>query len=67
MKKYFILIPLVLLTMTCAVVEGLIESLPPQFIQINGFLIIVCAVVFIAWTLKVRGKGFYKDEYLGDE
>ena len=67
MKKYFILIPLVLLTMTCSVVEGLTESLPPQFIQISGLLIIVCAVVFIVWTLKVRGKGWYKDEYLGDE
>lgn len=67
MKKYFILVLLALLTITCAVIEGLTESLPPQFIQISGLLIIVCAVVFIAWTLKVRSKGFYKDEYLSDE
>ena len=64
MKKYFILVSLALLSMTCAVIEGLIETLPPQFIQINGLLIIVCAVVYVAWTLKVRSKGLDKDEYL---
>jgi len=60
MRK-FILISLALLTMTCAVLEGLIEGLPPQFIQINGFLTIVCAGVFIVWTLKIQAQRFNKD------
>jgi len=57
MKKYIILISLALLTMTCAVLEGLVESLPSQFIQVNGLLTIICAGVFIAWTLKVQAEG----------
>ena len=60
MRK-FILISLALLTMTSALLEGLIEGLPPLFIQINGLLTIVCAGVFIAWTLKIQAKRFDKD------
>jgi len=54
MKKSIILISLALLTMTCAVLEGLVESFPAQFIQLTGLLTIVCAGIFITWTLKVR-------------
>ena len=54
MKKYIILISLALVTITCAVLEGLIESLPAQFIQFTGLLTIMCAGIFITWTLKLR-------------
>ncbi len=59
--KNFILISLALLALTCAVLEGLIEGLPPQFIQINGLLTIVCAGVFITWTLKIQAERLDKD------
>ena len=61
MKKYILLISLAILTMTCAVLEGLVPSLPPQFIQVNGLLTILCAGVFIVWTLKVKAGSFDKD------
>ena len=61
MKKYIILISLVVITMTCAVLEGLVPSLPPQFIQVNGLLTIVCAGVFIVWTLRAKAVSFDKD------
>ena len=61
MKKYIVLIPLAILTMTCAVLEGLVPSLPAQFIQVNGLLTIVCAGVFVVWTLKVKVGSFDKD------
>jgi len=60
MKKSIILVSLALLTMTFAVLEGLVE-LPPHFVQINGLLTIICAAVFIGWTLKVQAEGFHKD------
>lgn len=61
MIKYIVLTLLALLTVTCAVLEGLVESLPPQFVQITGLLTIVCAGVFITWTLKIQAQGFKKD------
>ena len=61
MIKAIVLTSLALLTMTCAVLEGLFETLPAQFIQINGFLTIVCVGVFIVWTLKVQAESFNKD------
>ena len=61
MKKYILLISLAALTMTCAVLEGLVPSLPTQFIQLNGLLIIVCAGALIVWTLKVQAGRFDKD------
>jgi len=61
MKKAIVLTLLALVTMTCSVLEGLVESLPPQFIQVNGLLTIVCAGVLIVWTLKVQAERFYKD------
>ena len=57
----FILISLALLTVTCSVLEGLVESLPPQFIQITGLLTIVCAGVFITWTLKIQTERLDRD------
>jgi hypothetical protein len=59
--KNLILISLALLAITFAVLEGLIEGLPPQFIQINGLLTIVCAGVFIVWTLKIQAERLEKD------
>ena len=61
MKKIIVLTSLALVTMTFALLEGLVESLPPQFIQVNGLLTIVCAGVFIVLTLKVQAERFYKD------
>ena len=60
MKKYIILISLALMTLTFAVLEGLVE-LPPQFIQLNGLLTILCTGAFISWTLKVQVDKFGKD------
>lgn len=60
MKKYIILISLALMTLTFAVLEGLVE-LPPQFIQLNGLLTILCTGAFISWTLKVQVDKFSKD------
>jgi len=61
MKKIIVLTSLALVTMTFAVLEGLVESLPPQFVQVNGLLTIVCTGVFVVWTLKVQAERFYKD------
>ena len=60
MKKYIILISLALMTLTCAVLEGLVE-LPAKFIQLNGLLTILCTGAFISWTLKVQVEDFNKD------
>jgi len=61
MKKYIILIALAVLTLTGAVVEGLVESLSPQFIQLNGLLVILSAAALITWTLKVQADNFSTD------
>ena len=61
MKRYIVLIVLALLTVTCAVLEGLFESLPPQFIQFVGLLTIVCTGVFIGWALRLQARSFRKD------
>ena len=57
MKKYILLISLALMTLTCVVLEGLIE-LSPQFVQINGLLTILCAGALISWTLKIQVDDF---------
>jgi hypothetical protein len=52
--KYAALIILALLTITCAVLEGLFDSLPAQFIQFNGLLTLVSTGVFLAtWVTMV--------------
>jgi hypothetical protein len=60
MKKYIILIALALFTMTCAVLEGLVE-VPVQFIQLNGLMAILGAMMVIFWTLKMQAEAFAKD------
>jgi len=54
MKKYIVLGLLVLITMTGALLEGMIEGLPQQVVQINGALTIISAMILVAWTLKVQ-------------
>ena len=54
MKARISLAALVLLTVACALLEGLVESLPRQFIQMNGLLIILCDGVFVGWTVRLR-------------
>ena len=59
--KYIVLVVLALLTLTCAVLEGLLVSLPPQFIQLVGLLTIVCTGVFIGWMLRLQVRSFKRD------
>jgi hypothetical protein len=59
MKKYIVLILLALVTLTGAVLEGLVE-LSPQFIQINGLMTILCAGALITWTLKIQADEVLK-------
>jgi hypothetical protein len=61
MTKYIVLTLLAIMTMTCAILEGLIPGLPPQFIQITGLLTIVCAAVFIIGVLKIQAERFHED------
>ena len=61
MKNIIILMSLAIITVTCAVLEGLVESLPPQFVQANGLLTIICAGVLIVLTLKMQAEWFKKD------
>ena len=56
MKKYIVLGLLALLTMTGAVLEGLIVGLPQQLVQVNGALTIVSAMALVVWTLKVQAR-----------
>jgi hypothetical protein len=56
MKKYIVLGLLALLTMTGAVLEGLIVGLPQQLVQVNGALTIVSALALVVWTLKVQAR-----------
>ncbi len=56
MKKYIVLGLLALLTMTGAVLEGLIEGLPQQLVQLNGALTIISAMALVVWTLKVQAR-----------
>lgn len=60
MRKYIVLSSLTLLILTCAALEGLVE-LSPQFIQINGLLIIVGAGALISWVVKKQVEELDKD------
>ena len=60
MSKYIFPLILALLTLTGAIIEGLVEGLSPQIVQINGLLTILCAGAFITWTLKLQAGGFRK-------
>lgn len=61
MTKYVTLAALALLTISCAVLEGLLEWLPPQFIQFNGLLVIVCTGALISWVLKPHAETVNRD------
>ena len=54
MKTSIILALLALLAVAGAVLEGLVEGLSPQLIQVNGLLTIICAGIFIFLTLKTQ-------------
>jgi len=56
MKKYIVMGLLALVTMVGAVLEGLIEGLPQQVVQINGVMTIISAMVLVVWTLKVQAS-----------
>jgi len=53
MSRIIALSALALLAVAGALLEGMIDQVPPQFIQINGILIILCTGVFILSALKV--------------
>lgn len=58
MKKYIVLVFLALLTMTGAVLEAVLQSLPQAVVQVNGLLTIISAMVLVVWTLKLQAGGF---------
>lgn len=60
MKKYIVLIALALITMTGAVLEGLVESLSPQVVQMNGLLTLISTVILVVWTLNIQ-EGKYDE------
>lgn len=53
MMKIFALSALVLLALGGALLEGLIDAVPPQFVQLNGVFIILCTAVFVLSAVKV--------------
>jgi len=53
MTKIIALTALVLLALSGALLEGFIASIPQQFIQLNGILIILCTAVFVLSSLKI--------------
>ena len=61
MKKYVLLIVLALITMTGAVLEGLVENLSPQMVQLNGLFTLISAAVLIGWALSVQKGNLSKD------
>ena len=61
MMKYIALAILALLTMTCAVLEGLVEGLPAQFIQLVGLLTIILTGVFAGWALRLQANRHSQD------
>ena len=54
MKRYIVLALLAVLTVTGAVLEGLSTGLPQFAVQASGLLTIVCAMIFVIWTLKIQ-------------
>ena len=61
MIRSIVLTLLALVTIICAVLEGLVPGLPAQFVQITGLLTIVFTGVFIIWILKIQAQRFKKD------
>lgn len=55
--KYLLLAMLALVTMACAVAEGLITTLPEQFIQVNGVLTLLLTLAFfVVWFLSLQAE-----------
>lgn len=52
MRKTFALILLALLILGCAVLEGLYETLPAQFVQFNGLLALSVSITWLVWVVK---------------
>jgi hypothetical protein len=43
---------LALLILSCAVLEGLHDNLPAQFIQVNGLLALAVSISWVVWVAK---------------
>lgn len=56
MKNYIFPGLLALLTLTGALLEGLVEGLPQPLIQANGALTIISAMALVTWVLKVQAS-----------
>jgi hypothetical protein len=54
MRKHIVLLMLTLITMTGAVLEGLVADFSPQMVQINGLLTLVSAIALITWALSIQ-------------
>jgi len=54
MSRIIVLWALALLALAGALLEGLLEQVPPHYIQVNGILIILCTGAFTLSTLKIR-------------
>ena len=52
MIKTLALILLALLILSCAVLEGLHDNLPAQFIQVNGLLALTVSISWVVWVAK---------------
>jgi hypothetical protein len=61
MKKYAVLIFLALLIVTGALLEGLVEDLSPQLVQIIGLLTLISAGTLTVWALKFQQGSAIKD------
>jgi hypothetical protein len=61
MKKYAVLIFLALLTMTGALLEGFVEDLSPQLVQIIGLLTLISAGTLIVWALRFQQGSVVED------
>ncbi|MGA9573165.1 MAG: hypothetical protein WBS20_04365 [Lysobacterales bacterium] len=57
MKRNIALIALASLSVACALLEGLVDTILPRFIQINKLLIIFCTGLCVIRALKVRITG----------
>ena len=58
MKKYIVLVFLALFTMSGAVLESVLQSLPQVVVQANGLLTIIAAMILVIWTLKLQADDF---------
>ena len=61
MKKYIVLIALALITMTGAVLEGLIPGLSPKVVQVNGLMTLASTLALIVWALSIQSGRFSEE------